>query len=53
MFAHTPVVTVRSSIEALRLKLWDEERGALVRLPGLPRPLQRRRWGRERTLITS
>ena len=33
MFAHTPVVTVRSSMDALRLKLWDEERGCLVRYP--------------------
>jgi omega-6 fatty acid desaturase (delta-12 desaturase) len=33
MFAQTPVVTVRSSLDALRLKLWDEERGALVRFP--------------------
>jgi omega-6 fatty acid desaturase (delta-12 desaturase) len=33
MFARTPVVTIRSSIEALRLKLWDEERGCLVRYP--------------------
>jgi omega-6 fatty acid desaturase (delta-12 desaturase) len=33
MFAQTPVVTIRSSLDALRLKLWDEERGALVRLP--------------------
>jgi omega-6 fatty acid desaturase (delta-12 desaturase) len=33
MFAHTPVVTVRSSIDALRLKLWDEDRGRLVRYP--------------------
>jgi acyl-lipid omega-6 desaturase (Delta-12 desaturase) len=31
IFARTPVVTVRSSIDALRLKLWDEERGCLVR----------------------
>jgi omega-6 fatty acid desaturase (delta-12 desaturase) len=30
MFARTPVVTVRSSLEAFRLKLWDESRGALV-----------------------
>jgi omega-6 fatty acid desaturase (delta-12 desaturase) len=30
MFARTPVVTPRTSIPALRLKLWDEERGALV-----------------------
>jgi acyl-lipid omega-6 desaturase (Delta-12 desaturase) len=33
MFAHTPVVTIRSGIEALRLKLWDAERGCLVRYP--------------------
>ena len=31
MFARTPVVTVRSGIAALRLKLWDEERACLVR----------------------
>jgi omega-6 fatty acid desaturase (delta-12 desaturase) len=30
MFAATPVVTIRGSIAALRLKLWDEERGCLV-----------------------
>src|SRR5262245_36033519 len=33
MFARTPVVTLRSSIKALRLKLWDEERGTLVPAP--------------------
>ena len=33
MFAHTPVVTTRSSIDALRPKLWDEERGCLVGYP--------------------
>ena len=33
MFASTPVVTVRSSIDALRLKLWNEARGCLVRYP--------------------
>jgi len=33
IFRNTPVVTVRSSIGALRLKLWDEERGCLVRFP--------------------
>ena len=33
MFAATPVVTIRSSVDALRLKLWDEERGSLVRYP--------------------
>jgi acyl-lipid omega-6 desaturase (Delta-12 desaturase) len=31
MFAKTPVVTLRNSIEAFRLKLWDEERECLVR----------------------
>ena len=40
MFAATPVVTVRSGIAALRLKLWDEERGCLVRYP--PRARARR-----------
>ena len=33
MFAQTPVVTVRSGIAALRLKLWDERSGRLVRYP--------------------
>jgi omega-6 fatty acid desaturase (delta-12 desaturase) len=33
MFAQTPVVTMRGSARALRLKLWDEERGCLVRFP--------------------
>jgi omega-6 fatty acid desaturase (delta-12 desaturase) len=33
MFARTPVVTLRSSIDALHLKLWDTERGCLVRFP--------------------
>jgi omega-6 fatty acid desaturase (delta-12 desaturase) len=31
MFARTPVVTPGGSIGALRLKLWDEESGSLVR----------------------
>ena len=31
MFARTPVITIRSSLDALRLKLWDEERRSLVR----------------------
>ncbi len=35
MFARTPVVTIRSGIAALRLKLWDEERRSLVRFPAL------------------
>jgi omega-6 fatty acid desaturase (delta-12 desaturase) len=33
MFARTPVVTVLGSIGALRLKLWDEDRGCLVPFP--------------------
>jgi acyl-lipid omega-6 desaturase (Delta-12 desaturase) len=39
MFSQTPVVTVRSGIEALRLKLWDEERGRLVRFPARRHPV--------------
>jgi acyl-lipid omega-6 desaturase (Delta-12 desaturase) len=33
MFAATPVVTLRSSLRALRLKLWDEDRESLVPFP--------------------
>jgi hypothetical protein len=33
MFRATPVVTVGSSLAALRLKLWDEEGGCLVAFP--------------------
>jgi acyl-lipid omega-6 desaturase (Delta-12 desaturase) len=33
MFAQTPVVTIRSSVAAFRLKLWDEQRGSLVPFP--------------------
>jgi len=33
MFAQTPVVTIRTSLSALRLKLWDQERESLVRFP--------------------
>jgi omega-6 fatty acid desaturase (delta-12 desaturase) len=32
-FRATPVVTLRSSLAAFRLKLWDEERERLVRFP--------------------
>jgi acyl-lipid omega-6 desaturase (Delta-12 desaturase) len=39
-FARTPVVTIRSSIDALRLKLWDEERGCLVRYPARRAPAE-------------
>lgn len=30
IFRRTPVVTIRGSINSLQLKLWDEDRGALV-----------------------
>jgi omega-6 fatty acid desaturase (delta-12 desaturase) len=33
MFRNTTVITMRTSLAALRLKLWDEERGSLVRFP--------------------
>jgi acyl-lipid omega-6 desaturase (Delta-12 desaturase) len=33
MFARTPTVTIRGGLGALRLKLWDEERGSLVPYP--------------------
>jgi omega-6 fatty acid desaturase (delta-12 desaturase) len=33
MFRRTPVVTIRSSVENFRLKLWDEDGEALVRFP--------------------
>ena len=36
MFADTPVVTVRGGMAALRLKVWDEERGC-PRVPDSPR----------------
>jgi omega-6 fatty acid desaturase (delta-12 desaturase) len=42
MFRRTPVITLRSSIEAFRLKLWDEESESLVRFP------RRRLRGRDR-----
>ena len=39
IFAATPVVDLRRGFGALRLKLWDEEAGALVRFPaGRPLP---------------
>jgi omega-6 fatty acid desaturase (delta-12 desaturase) len=34
MFRRTPVVTLRSSIETFRLKLWDTESESLVPFPG-------------------
>ena len=42
MFARTPVVTIRSSLGALRLKLWDEESGRLVRFPPRRAPARAR-----------
>jgi omega-6 fatty acid desaturase (delta-12 desaturase) len=33
LFARTPVVTPRSSLAALQLKLWDEQQNCLVRFP--------------------
>ena len=33
MFRSTPVVTIRSSVETFRLKLWDTESESLVRFP--------------------
>ncbi|MBM3666250.1 MAG: fatty acid desaturase [Actinobacteria bacterium] len=33
VFERAPVVTIRSGFAAMRLKLWDEERGALVPFP--------------------
>jgi acyl-lipid omega-6 desaturase (Delta-12 desaturase) len=42
VFRQTPVVTLRSSIRCFRLKLWDEDRQALVRFP---RPARSRSGG--------
>jgi omega-6 fatty acid desaturase (delta-12 desaturase) len=36
MFAVTPVVGIRDGFAALRLKLWDEDQGRLVRFPRRP-----------------
>jgi acyl-lipid omega-6 desaturase (Delta-12 desaturase) len=33
IFRASPVVTIRGSLDALRLKLWDAEGGSLVRFP--------------------
>jgi acyl-lipid omega-6 desaturase (Delta-12 desaturase) len=41
LFASTPVVTMRSSVDAFRLKLWDEEGGRLVRFSERPRSAPR------------
>jgi acyl-lipid omega-6 desaturase (Delta-12 desaturase) len=46
IFARTPVVTIRTSIAAFRLKLWDEELGCLV---GFPPPERIRRGASRRT----
>ena len=39
LFAEPPVVTIRSSLRCLRLKLWDEDAGALVAFPALRSPV--------------
>jgi acyl-lipid omega-6 desaturase (Delta-12 desaturase) len=39
IFRRTPVVTLRSSIGAFRLKLWDEEHGCLACFPGRRSPV--------------
>ena len=54
IFARTPVVTLRSSIGALSLKLWDEERGCLVGFPTCrPRSAAAADLVEERALIPS
>src|SRR5215204_1995390 len=58
MFRRTPVVTVRSSIETFRLKLWDTETESLVPFPRQPArssDLSGRDWVapvRETTILT-
>ena len=47
MFARTPVVTLRSSLDALRLKLWDEESASLVRWPARRAPQDETAAGRD------
>jgi omega-6 fatty acid desaturase (delta-12 desaturase) len=42
MFRRTPVVTLRSSVETFRLKLWDTENESLVPFPGRRRTSVRR-----------
>ena len=49
MFRHTPVVTVRSSFKAFRLKLWDTDSESLVPLP--PRRLRSWRRAHGRTTL--
>jgi omega-6 fatty acid desaturase (delta-12 desaturase) len=53
MFERTPVVTVRSSIAALRLKLWDESAETLVRFPPRRASSRRRSPVSRETLIAS
>jgi omega-6 fatty acid desaturase (delta-12 desaturase) len=52
MFSQTPVVTLRSSIAAFRLKLWDTERHRLVPFPQRPHARDERRL-RHQTAVTS
>jgi acyl-lipid omega-6 desaturase (Delta-12 desaturase) len=52
LFADTPVVTIRSSVNCFRLKLWDEERESLVRFPRSDRVEdEHRRPERERVAV--
>ncbi len=51
LFAQTPVVTIRSSIAALRLKLWDEDAGRLVRFPAPAPDSSRARPRQNRPLV--
>jgi omega-6 fatty acid desaturase (delta-12 desaturase) len=52
IFRSTPVVTIRGSLGALRLKLWDEDRGRLVPIPSQWSPRRRAR-SRARATISS
>ena len=58
MFRRTPVVTLRSSIETFRLKLWDTESESLVPFPGRRRDGQAgvtglRRSAKRRSLLSA
>jgi fatty acid desaturase len=52
IFRSTPVVTIRGSLGALRLKLWDQDRGRLVRFPSQLSP-RLRAHSRARAMISS
>ena len=50
MFRRTPVVTLRSSIDTFRLKLWDEESGSLVPFSARTKTVSPPDRGRKRSL---